>query len=99
MGVNIKGGITETWTAPSMERWWALELNLPFPSVGATENILLAAVLAEGTTVIHNAAREPEIQDLAGFLTAIGGKNPPKNDGTIVVEGVETLLPEGWSTG
>lgn len=70
------------------------ELNLPFPSVGATENILLAAVLAQGTTVIHNAAREPEIQDLAGFLTALGADIHLKNDGTIVVKGVESLLPE-----
>ena len=93
MGVNIKedhGDLDCTIDGKMV----GTELNLPFPSVGATENILLAAVLAEGTTVIHNAAREPEIQDLAGFLTAIGAKIHLKNDGTIVVEGVETLLPE-----
>jgi len=48
------------------------EITLPFPSVGATENIILAATSAKGTTVIRNAAREPEISDLADFLTACG---------------------------
>ena len=48
------------------------EVNLEFPSVGATENLLLAAVLAEGTTVIGNAAREPELTDLALYLTRWG---------------------------
>ena len=49
-------------------------IDLEFPSVGATENVLFAAVLARGTTVINNAAREPEIQDLCAQLTAMGAK-------------------------
>ena len=49
-------------------------LDLEFPSVGATENSILAAVLAEGETVINNAAREPEIQDIAAHLNAMGAK-------------------------
>lgn len=69
------------------------DVNLPFPSVGATENIMLVAVTAEGTTIIHNAAREPEIADLAGYLRACGANIAIRGDGTIVIEGVEKLKP------
>lgn len=67
------------------------QVYLDFPSVGATENVLLAAVLAEGTTVIHGAAMEPEIVELASFLRKMGAQ--VKGDGTpvITVEGVECL--------
>lgn len=64
---------------------------LSFPSVGATENIILTATLAKGTTVISNAAREPEISDLADFLNRCGAKIYGAGDGTIVVEGVSRL--------
>ncbi len=64
---------------------------LAFPSVGATENIILASTLAKGTTVISNAAREPEISDLADFLNRCGAKIYGAGDGTIVVEGVSRL--------
>lgn len=64
---------------------------LSFPSVGATENIMLAAVLAKGTTTITNAAREPEISDLAAFLTKCGARIEGAGEGTLVVEGVERL--------
>lgn len=67
------------------------EIKLPFPSVGATENAMLAAVLAEGTTVIKNSAREPEIEDLQKYLNAIGGKVKGAGTGEIVVEGVKEL--------
>lgn len=66
-------------------------ISLSFPSVGATENAMLAAVLAEGATVITNAAREPEIVDLADFLNACGGDVRGAGEGTIVVEGVPRL--------
>lgn len=66
-------------------------ISLPFPSVGATENILLAACLAEGTTIIHNAAREPEITDLAGYLQKGGAEIRFENGSTIVIEGVQKL--------
>lgn len=66
-------------------------INLSFPSVGATENIILAAVLAEGTTTITNAAREPEICDLADFLNRCGAKIHGAGDGTVTVEGVKKL--------
>ena len=64
---------------------------LDFPSVTATENILMAAVLAKGTTVIDNAAREPETVDLAAFLNRMGAFVDGAGTSTITVEGVETL--------
>ena len=67
------------------------EINLSFPSVGATENVLLAACTAEGLTVLHNAAREPEIHDLCAFLTACGGRIRWEGDGTLYIEGVPSL--------
>lgn len=64
---------------------------LPYPSVGATENIMLAAVLAKGTTIISNAAREPEIVDLANFLISCGAKIIGAGEGTVIICGVERL--------
>jgi len=66
---------------------------LDFPSVGATENLLMAAVLAKGTTVIDNAAREPEIADLAAFLNRMGATVEGAGSSTITIEGVEQLSP------
>jgi UDP-N-acetylglucosamine 1-carboxyvinyltransferase len=68
-------------------------LVLDFPSVGATENLLMAAVRARGTTVIENAAREPEIQDLAAMLVAMGAKVEGAGTTTIEVRGTESLEP------
>jgi UDP-N-acetylglucosamine 1-carboxyvinyltransferase len=65
---------------------------LDFPSVGATENLLTAAVLAKGATIIENAAREPEITDLAAFLNRMGAQVIGAGTSTIEVEGVEELL-------
>lgn len=67
------------------------EIHLDFPSVGATENIMLAAVKASGTTVITNAAREPEIVDLAEFLIAMGAKIKGAGSSVIIIEGVKKL--------
>lgn len=69
------------------------KIKLDFPSVGATENILTAAVLAEGTTVLDNAAREPEIIDLCNMLIAMGAKIEGSGTSTITIEGVEKLHP------
>lgn len=66
-------------------------LLLEYPSVGATENALMAAVLAKGTTVIDNAAREPEIADLASFLNRMGAQVLGAGSSTIRIEGVDTL--------
>ncbi|MBS4803794.1 MAG: UDP-N-acetylglucosamine 1-carboxyvinyltransferase [Clostridium sp.] len=66
-------------------------IYLDFPSVGATENILMASVLAEGTTIIENAAEEPEIWDLANFLNSMGAKIHGAGVGKITIEGVDSL--------
>jgi UDP-N-acetylglucosamine 1-carboxyvinyltransferase len=67
------------------------EIYLDFPSVGATENIMSAAALAKGTTVIENAAKEPEIVDLANFINAMGGRVIGAGTDTIRIEGVKEL--------
>jgi UDP-N-acetylglucosamine 1-carboxyvinyltransferase len=71
---------------------------LDFPSVGATENLLMAAVLATGTTVIDNAAREPEIADLADMLVEMGAKIDGVGTSTIEVRGVDGLTPVSHTT-
>ena len=76
-----------------VERLLGARVLLEYPSVGATENLLLAAVTAKGTTVIDNAAREPEIADLAAFLTAMGAEVSGGGGSTITIEGVERLHP------
>jgi UDP-N-acetylglucosamine 1-carboxyvinyltransferase len=69
------------------------KIYLDFPSVGATENIILAAVLAEGETIIENAAAEPEIIDLADFLNKQGAKIDGCGSDTIKITGVKELIP------
>lgn len=66
-------------------------IHLPFPSVGATECVMLAASTARGVTTLMNAAREPEIGDLADYLNAAGGRVRIDGNGTVTVEGVEAL--------
>ena len=73
-------------------------VELDFPSVGATENILMAAVLARGGTVIDNAAREPEIVDLCRMLEAMGAKISGAGSSTIEVQGVDRLFPVSYET-
>ncbi|MCQ6279909.1 UDP-N-acetylglucosamine 1-carboxyvinyltransferase [Bacillus sp. EB600] len=68
------------------------KIYLDFPSVGATENIMMAASLAEGTTVIENVAKEPEIVDLANFLNEMGANVRGAGTGTIRIEGVNQLF-------
>ena len=70
----------------------AAQVVLDFPSVGATENLLMAAVLARGTTVLENAAREPEIADLVAFLNSMGACVTPSGS-NLEVEGVDALHP------
>ena len=90
MGVRIaeENGIL-TCTAP--KGLYGANIHLGFPSVGATENILLAAVLAKGETIVTNAAREPEILDLAGFLIKCGAKIEGAGSSTLRIRGVERL--------
>ena len=67
------------------------EIEFPFASVGATENILMAAVLAKGTTIIKNAAKEPEIIDLCNCIKSMGGKIDGIGNSKIIIEGVDNL--------
>ena len=67
------------------------EITLGFPSVGATENIMLTASLASGRTVVRNAAREPEICDLAEFINKMGGRISGAGESTVAIEGVPCL--------
>jgi UDP-N-acetylglucosamine 1-carboxyvinyltransferase len=73
------------------ERLHGAIISLDFPSVGATENVLMAAVAARGTTVIENAAREPELADLAHFLTEMGARIDGVGTPTIEIEGVDAF--------
>ncbi len=70
---------------------YGAEIHLSFPSVGATENVILAAATANGVTVIHNAAREPEISDLADFLNSAGARIYGSGSDTIYIHGVKKL--------
>ncbi|NEK85184.1 UDP-N-acetylglucosamine 1-carboxyvinyltransferase [Blastococcus saxobsidens] len=82
-------------TAP---RLTGTSIWLDFPSVGATENLVMAAVLAQGSTVVDNAAREPEIVDLCRMLGAMGARIEGAGTSTITVEGVESLSPVEYTT-
>lgn len=91
MGATVKvgNGFIEAEAANGLH---GAKIYLDFPSVGATENIMMAAVLAKGTTVIENVAKEPEIVDLANFLNKMGAKVRGAGTGTIKIEGVEVLF-------
>ena len=72
--------------------------ELTFPSVGATENLMTAAVMAKGTTTLHNVAREPDIIDLGEFLISMGAKIEGLGSSTLTIEGVDRLNPASHST-
>ena len=91
LGAEIIQNDVESYVQISCERLKGAVIYLDFPSVGATENIMMAAALAEGTTVIENAAEEPEIVDLANFLNKMGAKVKGAGTETIKIEGVEHL--------
>ncbi|MGG3800543.1 UDP-N-acetylglucosamine 1-carboxyvinyltransferase [Metabacillus fastidiosus] len=105
MGATIKvgNGFIE---AEVNGRLQGAKIYLDFPSVGATENIMMAAALADGTTVLENCAKEPEIVDLANYLNAMGGKVRGAGTGTIRIEGVpylkgakHTIIPDRVEAG
>jgi UDP-N-acetylglucosamine 1-carboxyvinyltransferase len=75
----------------SCQRLRGAHIAFDFPTVGGTENLLMAAVLAEGETILENAAREPEVQDLANFLCACGAKIQGQGTSLIRIQGVENL--------
>ncbi len=91
MGATVKvgNGFIEAEAANGLH---GAKIYLDFPSVGATENIMMAAVLAKGTTILENVAKEPEIVDLANFLNKMGAKVRGAGTGTIKIEGVEVLF-------
>ncbi len=73
------------------DRLVGTKIHLDFPSVGATENLIMAATLAEGETIIENAAQEPEIIDLSNFLNALGAKIKGAGGPSVTIEGVKEL--------
>ncbi len=85
--VTLTGGYVEA----TVDKMKAERLTLAFPSVGATENLMMAAVFSDGVTTIENAALEPEIDDLANFLNAMGAKITGIGTQTIVIEGVRSF--------
>ncbi|WP_044896332.1 UDP-N-acetylglucosamine 1-carboxyvinyltransferase [Bacillus alveayuensis] len=90
MGASIKVG-NGFIDAEVNGRLRGSKIYLDFPSVGATENIMMAAALAEGTTIIENCAKEPEIVDLANYINSMGGKIRGAGTETIRIEGVDYL--------
>ncbi len=86
-----RGGVTLTG------RLHGATIYLDMPSVGATENLLMAATLAKGVTRIENAAKEPEIVDLANFLIAMGARISGAGTSTITIEGVSSLHGVSWT--
>ncbi|HEY4550402.1 MAG TPA: UDP-N-acetylglucosamine 1-carboxyvinyltransferase [Bacillus sp. (in: firmicutes)] len=92
MGAKVKVGNGFIEAEAENGRLHGAKIYLDFPSVGATENIMMAAVLAKGTTVIENVAKEPEIVDLANFLNKMGAKVKGAGTGTIRIEGVDILF-------
>ena len=89
--VNVEHGVVSAAVPGRSKRLRGASIVLDCPSVGATETILMAAVLADGTSVIENAAQEPEVQDLANLLNTMGARITGAGGPTITVEGVEAL--------
>jgi UDP-N-acetylglucosamine 1-carboxyvinyltransferase len=89
--VNVEHGVVSAAVPGRRKRLRGASIVLDCPSVGATETILMAAVLADGTSVIENAAQEPEVQDLANLLNTMGARITGAGGPTITVEGVEAL--------
>jgi UDP-N-acetylglucosamine 1-carboxyvinyltransferase len=85
--ITLEGGYVEAET----DGLKGADIVLAFPSVGATENIMMAATLADGTTTIENAAKEPEVEDLANFLNSMGAKVSGIGTSRLVIEGVKEL--------
>ncbi len=95
MGIEIKEDAGYIYcSAPKIV---GTNINLDFPSVGATENIILASCVAEGTTTINNAAMEPEIVDLADFLKKMGAKIEGAGTSKITIRGVKRLCGSNYN--
>ncbi|MBE7021714.1 MAG: UDP-N-acetylglucosamine 1-carboxyvinyltransferase [Ruminococcaceae bacterium] len=95
LGADIRN--TQGSVIARADRLYGAKIYLDFPSVGATENIMCAAVLAEGESFIENAAVEPEIVDLANFLCSMGAKITGAGTDTIKIKGVNCLVPTQYT--
>lgn len=95
LGAQVR--IEHGWVEARADRLMGASIYLDFPSVGATENIMMAAVLAEGVTTIENVASEPEIVDLGNFLNAMGARVSGMGTRVIRVEGVKVLRPVAYT--
>lgn len=89
--VHIDKGIVHAYVPGSSKRLKGARIYLDYPSVGATETLMMAATLADGETIIENAAQEPEVSDLAGFCKAMGAKIRGAGTNTITIVGVPNL--------
>ena len=89
LGAKVKMG--RGYVQVSSRKLAGAEICFDYPSVGATENVMMASVLTKGTTIIENAAREPEVQDLAEFLRSLGAKIEGEGTSRITIEGVTSL--------
>lgn len=106
MGAKVKVGNGFIEAEATNGRLHGAKIYLDFPSVGATENIMMAATLAKGTTILENVAKEPEIVDLANFLNKMGANVRGAGTGTIRIEGVDrmygvehTIIPDRIEAG
>jgi UDP-N-acetylglucosamine 1-carboxyvinyltransferase len=106
MGAKVKVGNGFIEAEATNGRLHGAKIYLDFPSVGATENIMMAATLAKGTTILENVAKEPEIVDLANFLNSMGANVRGAGTGTIRIEGVDrmygvehTIIPDRIEAG
>ena len=95
--VSIEDGIVHANLVGNRQRLEGTRIYLDYPSVGATETILMAATLAKGETIIENAAQEPEIVDLANFCCQMGAKITGAGTNTITIEGVTELNPVDYN--
>ena len=95
--VQIEHGICNAYVPGSSRRLKGAKIYLDIASVGATENLMMAATLAEGETIIENAAREPEVVDLANFCNAMGAKIGGAGTSRIIIEGVPKLHSVDYS--
>lgn len=96
MGARVT--ISQNYIETKVNHLHGARIYLDFPSVGATENIMMAAALAEGITIIENAAKEPEIVDLANFLNAMGGRIKGAGTDVVRITGVAELHPARHTT-
>lgn len=95
--VEIEHGIVNAYVTGASKRLKGAKIYLDYPSVGATETLMMAATLADGETIIENAAKEPEVVDLANFCISIGAKISGAGTDRIVIAGVEKLHATDFS--